>query len=191
MRIRNFILAFALCFAGLETGAWALQTEADLSEDPESSGGASVEASGKKLPLPERTYIIAGWSMFGGGWLLSAIVGMPVFGMSIDMCGPHDPSDDIYGMACGMSHVITGSFILIPLFGPFVSGVLVINGAQGAQKAFGAFLILDSLIQMTGFSLAVAGHVLAAKKKKQASAGARLKIFPLVSATGLGLAGSF
>jgi hypothetical protein len=191
MRIRSFILVFVLCFAGLETAAWALQTEAFLSEDPEASGGASAEAPGKKLPSPERTYVIAGWSLFGGGWFLSAAVGMPVFFSSIDMCRPHDPSDDIYAMACGMSSVMTSTFIVIPLFGPFVSGVLVINGAEGAQKAFGGFLILDSLIQMTGFSLAIAGHVLAAKKKKQASAGARLRIYPLVSATGLGLAGSF
>jgi hypothetical protein len=100
-------------------------------------------------PRPRKGLMIAGWSVLGGGYLFSVVVGLLVLA-----------KDDEPGTTC-LNCDEVGPKLMIPLVGPFMA----IPDADGADgKSVAAIL---GVVQLTGLTLGIVGTALYIVRKKQ------------------------
>lgn len=100
-------------------------------------------------PRPRKALMIAGWSSFGGVYLITALSGLLL--LSGDATGP--------GEECTNCDEV-GPRMLIPLVGPFMA----IPDADGADGQVVCAIL--GVLQIAGLSIGITGTVIYAKKKR-------------------------
>lgn len=118
---------------------------------------------GERITARGRTMMIAGWASLAGGYAASLVIGMPVFVYAIDPCGdPESSGDDL----CGIGATIYMGLMAVPLVGPAIVAADMFRYGNAQEKGFGAFMLIDSLVQVGGLAVAIAGHVTFARGQK-------------------------
>lgn len=158
-------------------------------------------AQGETLSARGRSMMVAGWATLGGAYALSLVVGIPVYAVVIDPCSDATGAGDDL---CGAGYGVTIGIMAVPLVGPAIVAVEMFKYGSAQAKGFGAFLLVDALIQIAGLAVAIAGHVTFERGQKlmrkggflrPGRTGDRFGIFaaPYAAAGsgGIGLAGYF
>ena len=195
-------LVFVTALASREAGAGALSPGGLLAlSEPAAPDEGDLKAPPEKLTTGKKL-VLSGWTLYAGGYLLAVGVGLPVLfaGNAVDYCQAEEGDDKM----CGVTYLVNGGLIALPLVGPLISGAFMFKEHAGSAKGFGAFLVIDSLIQIAGLAAAIAGHVIRRAEKKRASLGydgtltlsggrIRLAFSPALTpgGGGVGVAGTF
>jgi hypothetical protein len=103
--------------------------------------------------------MIAGWSLFGVSYLITAAIGAAAIDAANDR-GPYtDPNDDEYFN--DPPNEAYGQRLLIPLVGPFIA-------TSEANSATAAYVtVLGGTVQVAGLTLGIVGTVMYAKAKRR------------------------
>lgn len=101
-----------------------------------------------RAPRPPKGMMITGASIFGGSYLVSAIIGVAVLDASES--GFDDDENGEYDSGCDNCGKV-GGLLLVPVLGPF----LAMGPAEGGNGA----LALLGIVQTVGFGLMVGGIV--------------------------------
>lgn len=164
-------------------------------------GSAAQTTEGERISARGKAMMIAGWASLGGGYAASLVIGMPVFSEVIDPCAsPENSGDDM----CGQGVVIYMGLMAVPLVGPAIVAADMFRYGNAGEKGFGAFMLIDSLVQVAGLAVAIAGHVTFQKGQKLMRKGGFLRPgrtgdrfgffaapFAVQRGAGMGLAGYF
>jgi hypothetical protein len=135
-------------------------------------GSAAQATEGERISARGRTMMIAGWASLAGGYAASLVVGMPVFVYAVDPCGkPENEGNDL----CGVGATIYMALMAVPLVGPAIVAADMFRYGDAGEKGFGAFMLIDSLVQVAGLAVAIAGHVTFAKGQKLVRKGGFLR----------------
>jgi hypothetical protein len=136
---------------------------------------AIVEAQSaprQRVRMPGRGLVIAGWSLFGAGYLISATTGIIMW-----------------------DSVRYGWFPIIPVVGSAMYGVHLFSmegddAERTAYRMLGVLMFIPSIMQAGGLALAIAGHVRRSRWQREHGEFAFFPIGPQ-NTPGLSLSGVF
>jgi len=106
-----------------------------------------------------KTMSFWGWTIFTISYLSPLSIAYPLGkGRLITSC-THPPGEYDHLM-CEMDSSLSAAFLPVPLIGPIVSSGITFSWAETKEEfAFAFIMLLDSIVQITGFALAITGHV--------------------------------